>query len=123
MDFFTVPTITFGVLYCFFVIGHDRRKILRCNVTRYPGAPWIVQQMRESVAIRVDAKILAFRSRLKVWQRGDVRCQGVRKRAGAYLVSQPLAERRRGALGGKLPPRLVGSRDRPQRPTSGATDG
>jgi hypothetical protein len=26
MDFFTVPTLTFGVLYCFFVIGHDRRK-------------------------------------------------------------------------------------------------
>ena len=25
MDFFTVPTITFSVLYCFFVIGHDRR--------------------------------------------------------------------------------------------------
>lgn len=22
MDFFTIPTITFGVLYCFFVIGH-----------------------------------------------------------------------------------------------------
>ena len=24
MDFFTVPTLTFGVLYCFFVIGHDQ---------------------------------------------------------------------------------------------------
>ena len=24
MDFFTVPTLTFGVLYCFFVIAHDR---------------------------------------------------------------------------------------------------
>jgi hypothetical protein len=29
MDFFTVPTITFGMLYCFFVISHDRRRILR----------------------------------------------------------------------------------------------
>ena len=28
MDFFTVPTLTFGVLYCFFVIAHDRRRIL-----------------------------------------------------------------------------------------------
>src|SRR5260370_28589037 len=27
MDFFTVPTITFSVLYCFFVIRHDRRRI------------------------------------------------------------------------------------------------
>jgi len=36
MDFFTVPTLTFGVLYCFFIIGHDRRKILHFNVTRNP---------------------------------------------------------------------------------------
>jgi hypothetical protein len=43
MDFFTVPTLTFGVLYCFFVIGHDRRRILRFNVTRNPNALWIVQ--------------------------------------------------------------------------------
>ena len=28
MDFFTVPTITFGVLYCFFVIRHERRRTL-----------------------------------------------------------------------------------------------
>ena len=33
MDFFTVPTLTFGVLYCFFVIAHDRRRILHWNVT------------------------------------------------------------------------------------------
>jgi hypothetical protein len=26
MDFFTVPTLAFGVLYCFFVIAHDRRR-------------------------------------------------------------------------------------------------
>ncbi len=33
MDFFTAPTITFGVLYCFFIINHDRRRILHFNVT------------------------------------------------------------------------------------------
>jgi hypothetical protein len=27
-DFFTVPTVTFELLYCFFVIGHGRRRIL-----------------------------------------------------------------------------------------------
>jgi len=36
------------VLYCFFIIGHDRRKILRFNVTRNPHALWIVQQLREA---------------------------------------------------------------------------
>jgi hypothetical protein len=35
MDFFTVPTITFGVLYCFFIISHDRRRILHVNVTKH----------------------------------------------------------------------------------------
>jgi hypothetical protein len=39
MDFFTVPTLTFGVLYCFFIIGHDRRRILHFNVTRHPTSP------------------------------------------------------------------------------------
>jgi transposase InsO family protein len=48
MDFFTVPTLTFGVLYCFFGMAHDRRKILCFNVTRNPNAPWIVQQLREA---------------------------------------------------------------------------
>ncbi len=47
MDFFTVPTLTFRVLYCFFVIEHGRRKILHFNVTEHPTASWIVQQLRD----------------------------------------------------------------------------
>ena len=60
MDFFTVPTLTFGVLYCFFVIGHDRRKILRFNVTRTPTALWIVQQMREAWPYATAHRFLLF---------------------------------------------------------------
>jgi putative transposase len=48
MDFFTVPTLTFGVLYCLFVIAHDRRRILHCNITRHPTGFWISQQLREA---------------------------------------------------------------------------
>ena len=44
MDFFTVPTVTFRVLYCLFIISHDRRQILHLNVTRHPTSLWIVQQ-------------------------------------------------------------------------------
>jgi transposase InsO family protein len=47
-DFFTVPTVTFQLLYCFFVIEHGRRKILHFNVTRHPTADWVVQQLREA---------------------------------------------------------------------------
>jgi hypothetical protein len=49
MDFFTVPTLTFGVLYCFFVIAHDRRRIVYCNVTKHPNSAWVVQQLREAL--------------------------------------------------------------------------
>lgn len=49
-DFFTVPTVTFQLLYCFFIIEHGRRKILHFNVTRHPTAEWIVQQLRETFA-------------------------------------------------------------------------
>jgi transposase InsO family protein len=48
MDFFSVPTFTFGVLYCFFVIAHDRRRILHCIVTKHPNSAWVVQQLREA---------------------------------------------------------------------------
>jgi len=60
MDFFTVPTLTFGVLYCFFVIGHDRRKILRFSVTRNPNALWVVQQLREAWAYKQPHRFLLF---------------------------------------------------------------
>lgn len=48
LDFFTVPTVTFRVLYCLFVIEHARRRILHFNVTQHPTADWVVQQLREA---------------------------------------------------------------------------
>ena len=44
LDLFTVPTATFRVSYCLFVIEHGRRRILHFNVTRHPSADWVVQQ-------------------------------------------------------------------------------
>ena len=58
MDFFSVPTITFSVLYVFFVIGHDRRRILHFNVTRHPTSLWIVKQLREAFPYEPVAKFL-----------------------------------------------------------------
>jgi len=46
-DFFTVPTLTFQLLSCFFVIAHGRRTILHVHVTRDPTADWVVQQLRD----------------------------------------------------------------------------
>jgi transposase InsO family protein len=48
IDFFTVPTIRFQVLYVFLVLAHDRRRIVHCNVTARPTAKWTGQQLREA---------------------------------------------------------------------------
>lgn len=47
-DLFTVPTVTFQLLYRFSVIEHRRRKILRFNVARHSSAAWVIQQLREA---------------------------------------------------------------------------
>ena len=47
MDF-TVPTLTFGVLYCFFVIAHDRRRILHLNTTQHPTSVCLLRYLGEA---------------------------------------------------------------------------
>jgi len=48
VDFFTVPTLTFGVPYVFLVLAHDRRRIVHFNVTAHPTAEWTGRQLREA---------------------------------------------------------------------------
>ena len=48
IDFFTVPTATFRILYVFFVLAHDRRRVLHFNVTEHPSAVWTAQQVVEA---------------------------------------------------------------------------
>jgi hypothetical protein len=48
VDFFTVPTIRFQVLYVFLVLAHDRQRILHFGVTAGPTAEWTAQQLREA---------------------------------------------------------------------------
>ena len=48
VDFFTVPTIRFQVLYVFLELAHDRRRVVHFNVTAHPTAEWSAQQLREA---------------------------------------------------------------------------
>jgi putative transposase len=48
IDFFTVPTISFHLLYVFIVLAHERRRILHFNVTAHPTAKWAAQQIVEA---------------------------------------------------------------------------
>lgn len=60
MDFFTVPTLTFGILYCFFVIAHSRRQILHFSVTRNPTSEWVSQQLRQAFPYDTAPRYLIF---------------------------------------------------------------
>jgi transposase InsO family protein len=45
IDFFTVPTVRFQILYCFIVLRHHRREIIVFNITRHPTACWTAHQI------------------------------------------------------------------------------
>lgn len=48
VDFFTVPTATFRVLYVFIVLSNVRRRIVHFNATDSPTPFWIGQQIVEA---------------------------------------------------------------------------
>ena len=48
MDFFTIPTARFRVLYVFIVLSHDRRQAVHFNATEHPAAQWTAQQLVEA---------------------------------------------------------------------------
>ncbi len=47
-DFFTVPTVTFKVLFVFVILTHERRRIAHFNVTEHPTTQWTSQQVVEA---------------------------------------------------------------------------
>jgi len=59
IDFFTVPTVTLGVLFGFIVLEHRRREVLHFNVTEHPTAAWTSQQIGEAFADREAPQYLS----------------------------------------------------------------
>ena len=48
VDFFTVPTATFRVLFVLVVLAHRRRRVVHFNITDHPTGVWTAQQVREA---------------------------------------------------------------------------
>jgi putative transposase len=48
IDFFTVPTIRFQILYVFVVLAHHRRRIVHFAVTAHPTAEWAAHQILQA---------------------------------------------------------------------------
>ena|SRR2546425_4103048 len=102
MDFFTAPTFTFNVLYCFFIISHDRRRILHLNVSQHPTSSWIVQQLREVLSLRCYSEVPGIRSQREVRVRSAIR--SLKDHPCAHLDWKPLAEWSGRTLGWHLSP-------------------
>ncbi len=58
MDFFTVPTLSFQVLYVLVVLHHHRRRVVHLAVTALPSADWIRQQLREAFSYDTAPRFL-----------------------------------------------------------------
>jgi len=48
LDFFTVPTATFRVLFVLVVLSHGRRRLRHFNITEHPTAEWTARQLIEA---------------------------------------------------------------------------
>jgi putative transposase len=45
LDFFTVPTVTYKVLFVLLILTHERRRVVHFHVTEHPTAAWTTQQV------------------------------------------------------------------------------
>src|SRR6266571_3558008 len=58
VDFFTVHTVWFEILFVFIVLAHNRRRVVHFNVTAHPTAAWTAPQMLEAFPFDTAPKYL-----------------------------------------------------------------
>lgn len=58
IDFLTVSTATFRVLFVLVILSHDRRKIIHVNVTEQPTADWTARQVQEAIGLNYTPHFL-----------------------------------------------------------------
>ncbi len=83
IDFFVVSTINFKVLYVLVVLAHRRREVVYFNVTEYPTAQWVGQQIVEAFPWDTAPRYL-LRDRDKIY--GD----RFRRRVSSLLIKEVL---------------------------------
>jgi transposase InsO family protein len=86
IDFFTVSTVWFEVLFVFVVLAHDRRRVLHFNVTAHPTAAWTAQQILEAFPFETVPKYL-LRDRDAIY--GHVLQQQIEAMGIAEVVGAP----------------------------------
>ena len=101
IDFFTVPTATFRVLFVLVVLAHHRRRVLHFNVTEHPTALWTGQQIIETFPEDTALRYL-LRDRDKIY--GEEFRQRIRGLGMEEVLSAPASPWQRAYV-----ERLIGS--------------
>ena len=86
IDFFAVPTATFRVLFVFFILLHDRRRVVHFNITEHPGAAWTAQQIIEAFPEDTAPRYM-MRDRDGIY--GDYFCRRVEGMAVEQVLTAP----------------------------------
>jgi transposase InsO family protein len=101
VDFFTVPTIRFQILYVFLVLAHQRRRIVHFATAAHPTAEWTAHQLREAFP-RESAPRYLLRDRDRIFGHefvNQVKAMGIKQ-----LLSAPASPWQRAYI-----ERLIGS--------------
>ncbi len=102
MDFFTVPTAGFKVLYVLVILNHERRKVVHFNVTESPSSKWTAQQVIEAFPWDTVPKYL-MRDRDSIYSEAftkRVKGMGIEEVISAYRSpwQNPFVERLIGSI-------------------------
>ena len=111
LDFFTVPTATFRVLFVLVVLSHDRRRILHFNVTTHPTASWTGRQLVKACGIDETPRYL-LRDRDAIYGRvfrQQAAALGIKEVPTAYRSpwQNPYAERVIGSVRRECPDHMI----------------
>jgi putative transposase len=118
IDFFTVPTATFRVLFVLVVLAHHRRRVVYFNVTEHPTAAWTGQQVVEAFPEDTAPRYL-LRDRDKIYGCDfHQRIQGMSMKEVPLRSGQSMAAGLRGEVDWIHPAGVPGPCDRAGRRTS-----
>jgi putative transposase len=67
LDFFTVPTATFQVLFVLVMLTHSRRRRVHVNLMEHPTAEWTARQLVEACALEEGPPISHSGPRPSLW--------------------------------------------------------
>jgi hypothetical protein len=104
LRFLYCAPLSFRVLYCFFLIEHDRRRILHFNTTAHPTSEWIVQQLREALPLPCLYRYVIFDRDRKFSTEvcTFLKASGIKR--VRMSVRQSVAKRSCGTMGGQHTP-------------------